>query len=424
MSGRSVAQSPTTTTAGGRARSGFRRDALTVAFYGSFVTWGWFLYGFSPAVPLIAAELGITRAVAGLHGTAMAVGTVATGFMAPWLARRYGRRIQSLVGGGFIVLGVALLLSGHSLAVSLPAVFLAAVGGNFTISAAQPALSVHHGVAGPAAVTEGNAMGAAFGLLAPLSVGASVAQGWGWRPAVAVVIVLAVATALLMLRLTSDGALGRGTTTRAADVEGAPAPASGRSTRSFSATFWFFWVALVCGVAIEFATTFWASDLLASRTHAPESLATASVSALVIGMCVCRFIVGPMAVHRPPERLLLLGYVVAGVGWAVFWLATVPWLAVAGLVIAGLGYGTHYPLSVSLVIRSSDGRPDQAQGRSSLGTGGAVALAPFVLGSLADHYGAHTAFLLVPGLILVGGTAVVLGLRSVRRDVVQEAALR
>ena len=400
----------------GRVRA-FPRDRVTVALYGSFVTWGWFLYAFSPAVPLIAAEQGISRGQAGLHGTAMAFGTVTTGMISAAFAARYGRRAQSLIGGGFIVAGVALLMSGGTLAVTLPAVFVAAIGGNLTISAAQPALSVHHGVAGPGAVTEANAMSAAFGLLAPLAVGASVAGGWGWRPAVALTMVLAVVTALLMMRLPADGALGRGTRTRPAAHDDAAAV----RTRGFSTAFWCFWVALVCGVAIEFSTTFWASDLLASRAGASPSVATASVSALVAGMCVSRFVVGPLAVRKAPEKLLLIGFATAGLGWLVFWLATNPVLAMAGLVLAGMGYGTHYPLAVSLALRSSDGRPDQAQGRTSLGVGGAVALSPFLLGALADEFGAHLAFLLVPVLIVVGGCAVALGLRSVRRALSEEA---
>ena len=33
-----------------------QRDRVTVALYSTFTTWGWFLYSFSPAIPLIAAE--------------------------------------------------------------------------------------------------------------------------------------------------------------------------------------------------------------------------------------------------------------------------------------------------------------------------------------------------------------------------------
>lgn len=405
------------------------RDRLTVAFYATFVTWGWYLYAFSPAVPLIAEEQGISRGVAGLHGTAMAFGTIATGLFSSRIAVRFGRKTQSLVGGATIVVGILMLVSGTTLAMTLPACFVISIGGGLTISAAQPGLSVHHGAAGPAAVTEANAMGATFGLLAPLALGASVGLGWGWRPAVAFVVVLAVAAGLLLVPLTATGGLGRGAALRrvlpAAPAETPARPrlgplssragGAGRSTR-FHPTFPLFLAAMICGVAIEFATTFWAPDLLLARTGAPASIATASVSALVIGMSVSRYVVGPLSMRKAPEKLLIVAYAIAGLGWLVFWLATSPWVAVAGLVLAGLGYGAHYPLAVSLVLRSSEGRPDQAQARASIGTGTAVAIAPFLLGSLADQFGAHAAFLLVPVLILAGGSAVALGLRVVHRN--------
>lgn len=390
------------------------RDRLTLTLYTPFITWGWFLYGFSPAVPLIAAEQGISRGQAGLHGTAMAVGTIASGLVSSPIALRFGRKVQALLGGGILVLGLAMLLTGSALPATLFACFVTAVGGNLTISAAQPALAVHQGRAGAAAVTEANAAGAGVGLLAPLALGLSVGAGWGWRPAVAFVAVLAVTAALLLVPIASTGALGRGLVNRAAVPQADVAEPAPVARRGFSRTFWLFWVALLCGVAIEFATTFWASDMLVQQTAAPASLAAASVSALVIGMAVSRVIVGPLSMRKAPEKLLMVGFAAAAAGWLLFWVATSPVLAMVGLVLAGLGYGTHYPLAVSLVMRASDGRPDLAQGRSSLGTGAAVAVSPFLLGSMADVWGAHTAFLLVPALLLVGGVAVALGYSSHR----------
>ncbi|MBX9245245.1 MFS transporter [Actinotalea ferrariae] len=389
------------------------RDRLTLTLYAPFITWGWFLYGFSPAVPLIADEQGITRGQAGLHGTAMACGTIAAGLVSSHVARRFGRKNQAILGGVVLCAGIVLLLTGATLPATLVACLVTAVGGNLMISAAQPALSVHNGAAGPAAVTEANAMGAMVGLLAPLALGAAVGSGLGWRPAVALVAVLAVAAALLLLPIKVDGAMGRGSVSRA--VATAADGSTTAPSRGFSGTFWFFWVAMLCGVAIEFATTFWASDLLAQRTDAPPALAAASISALVAGMTLSRLVVGPLSTRKAPEKILLVGFALAGAGWLLFWLATSPWLAVAGLVLAGLGYGTHYPLTISLTLRASDGRPDEAQARASVGTGAAVAVAPFLLGTLADSFGAHQAFLLVPVLIVIGGVAVALGLRSVHR---------
>ncbi len=174
------------------------RDRLTVALDVTFVTWGWFIYVFSPTVPLLAAEQHISRGVAGLHGTAMAVGTVATGLVSERVAFALGRKRQLFVAMAVMSLGVALLLVGPGLAATLSACALTAVGGNLMLAATQPALLGHHGPAGPAAVTEGNAYATAVGLLAPLALGLTVGAGFGWRPAVAVTVVAAaIATVLL-----------------------------------------------------------------------------------------------------------------------------------------------------------------------------------------------------------------------------------
>lgn len=391
----------------------FRRDRLTLTLDGAFVTWGWFLYAFTPTVPLIADEQGISFALAGLHGTAIAVGSVVSGFVTPWISGRWGRRIQSQAGTVVILLGVVALVTGTTLAATLPACFLLSLGGNLTITAAQPALVVHHGVAGPSAVTEANGMGSGVGLLAPLAVGMTVGLGWGWRPAVAATVVFAVAVRVAVATLRDEPALAR-----PAPVAHADRPADVRFPREL----WFFWASMVCGSAIEFSTTFWAADLLAGRTGASASLATAAVSGLIGGMTAARFVLGPLAARKAPEKLLMASYAVALVGWAGFWTATSPWVAVAGLVVAGLGYGALYPMSVSLVLRAAGHRPDKAQGIASLGVGLATGVAPFALGALADQVGTHPAFLVVAGLIVVGGCAVTAGLAAVRRRIRAEVA--
>jgi len=391
----------------------FRRDRLTLTLDGAFVTWGWFLYAFTPTVPLIADEQGISFALAGLHGTAMAVGSVVSGLVTPWISGRHGRRVQSLAGTVAILLGVVALVAGTALVATLPACFLLSLGGNLTITAAQPALVVHHGAAGPSAVTEANGIGSAVGLLAPLAVGLTVGLGWGWRPAVAATVVFAVGVAIAVAALRGEPALSR-----PAPVAHADRPPDVR----FPPELWFFWASMVCGSAIEFSTTFWAADLLAVRTNASTSLATAAVSGLIGGMTAARFVLGPLAARKAPEKLLMLSYAVALVGWAGFWTATSPWAAVVGLVVAGLGYGAMYPMSVALVLRAAGARPDKAQGIASLGVGLATGVAPFGLGALADQVGTHRAFVVVAGLVVVGGCAVTLGLGAVRRRVRAEVA--
>lgn len=391
-----------------------QRDRVTVALYSTFTTWGWFLYSFSPAIPLIAAEQGISRAQAGLHGTALAVGTAGSGFLTGYLNPRLGRRNVLRLGGGVLVAGLALLISGRTLAMTLPATLVIGMGGSLMISAAQPALAVHHHEASSAALTEANGVGALVGLLAPLALGLAVGLGLGWRPAVGATAVLVLVMVALVSRLPRVAALDPRRAVRPADPSGgaATAPATAPTPRrrvGFSAAFWYFMAAVVMAVAIENATTYWASDLLRTQTSMSAGLASAAVTALVAGMAVARFTLGPLSLRVSPESLLIGSFALAGVGWLIFWLSTAPALAMLGLVVAGLGYGAQYPIGVVLVLRASAGRPDAAQARSSFASGGALAVAPFLLGAAADALGTHTAFLLIPVLLLLGGLAVATG---------------
>ena len=81
----------------GAVRLKLARDQLTRAAYASFAFWGWFLYGFGPAVPLLRDEQRTSRAVAGLHGTALALGTVLSAAISVPLVRRFERR-GTLIG--------------------------------------------------------------------------------------------------------------------------------------------------------------------------------------------------------------------------------------------------------------------------------------------------------------------------------------
>jgi len=383
---------------------------MTVAFYATFVVWGWLLYSFNPSVPLLADELGVSAAQAGLHGTAMAVGAIIASFGTPWLVRSRGRRDAIIIASVLVMVGALGLAVAPALGWSLAAMVAASLGGNVSMSSAQAGLAVQHGSKASAAVTEGNGVGSSIGLLGPLAVGACVALGWGWRPAVAVTAVLALATAIVVARIPVGGAM----TPPQPDGPVAAAPAAApRSGTSPAARI--FVVALVAAVSIEFATTYWATGLVIEQTGAGPGIAAATTAGLVAGMSAIRFVVGPLSLRVAPFSLLAIAFLVAIGGWAILWTATSPTVAIVGLVVAGIGYGAQYPLSISLLLGTAPGRVDAMQARATLVGGLAIGISPFALGALSDAVGTHRAFLVVPAVALVGAVAAVLGGRASRR---------
>ena len=177
-------------------------------------------------------------------------------------------------------------------------------------------------------------------------------------------------------------------------------------------------------IAMEFATTYWATGLVLERTGAGPGIAAATTAGLVAGMSAIRFVVGPLSLRVAPVMLLAVAFVVAIGGWAILWTATTPTVAIVGLFVAGLGYGAQYPLSVALLLATAPGRTDATQARATLAGGLAIGVAPFALGALSDAVGTHRAFLVVPVVALLGAAAAVLGGRVARRHAIAAVDLQ
>ncbi len=401
-----------------------------MTLYGWFAVWGWLLYSFNPSVPLLARELGVSNAVAGLHGTAIAGGAILASALTPRLVTRFGRQATLVAAGPMVAVGTIALVTGRGIAWTLIGVLVLASGANVAVSSAQAGLAMHHGARSSASLTEAVGVGSTVGLFGPLAVGAGVAVGWGWRPAVAVTAVFALAAAVAIARLPARGPLARPVRREQAPLElgGAHLPASAptratrqpTSSRRLLGSSLFYLAALVAAVALETATTFWATDLLIEHAGAGPGVAAAAVAGLVAGMSAIRFVVGPLSLRIAPVHLLAVSFGVAVVGWSVLWTATTPSVAFAGLVLAGLGYGAQYPLAISLFLVTAPGATDRAQARATFAGGLAFGSAPFVLGALADAVGTHTAFLLVPVLAVLGAAAALAGSRSVRRELASQ----
>ncbi|MDO3683047.1 sugar MFS transporter [Micromonospora sp. C28ISP2-4] len=175
------------------------RDRITWLTYAQLGLWGFFLYGFGPVVPLLRDEQGTSAAVAGLHSTGIAVGALAGGALFAPVARRLGRGPAIWLGLAGVAAGVTALGLLHPLPATLAAVAVIATFGMMVVSGVSVVLTARHGPAAPAALTEANAACAGMGILAPLTIGATVDAGLGWRPLMAVEVGLIALVALAAL---------------------------------------------------------------------------------------------------------------------------------------------------------------------------------------------------------------------------------
>ncbi|MEU4478565.1 MFS transporter [Micromonospora sp. NPDC023966] len=384
------------------------RDRTTWLTYAQLGLWGFFLYGFGPVVPLLRDEQGTSAAVAGLHSTGIAVGALAGGALFAPAARRLGRGPAIWLGLAGLAAGVAALGLLRPLPATIAAVAVVATFGMMVISGVNVVLTAHHGRAAPAALSEANAACAGMGILAPLVIGATVDAGLGWRPMMAVEVGLITLVALAAV--TFRVRLPRAAPATAAAAAVRPILDTYRSSRTETVqdlgrrtvlprAYWIAWVLMAVTGSIEVCLSLWTADVL--RTHAGLSAggASAAVAAIVCGMFAGRLAGGRLALRWPPVPLLLAALTVSLAGFALFWSASVGWLAVTGLVVLGLGNALHYPLAISIALTVAGRAADKAAGWSSYSVGVGFGIAPVALGWVADGVGPHLAFLLLPAFI-------------------------
>jgi MFS family permease len=369
------------------------RDRVTWLVYAQLGAWAYFLYGFSPVVPLLRDEQHVSRGVASLHSVALAAGAVLAGAVSPHAARRLGRGNAMWLSMAGTVLGVGALCLARPIWLTVPSVLFAALFGTMLIAGVVATLGERHGAAGPAAIAEANAVACGTGAVAPLVVGATVSAGLTWRPAMAVLVVLVglVTAAALVFRVR---------------IPGGALPSEHSAGGRLPYGYWIAWLLLCFTGSVEVCLNLWSSDLLRTDTGVSSGAAATAVSGIIGGMAVGRVIGGRIALRVAAPRLLLAMLGLSAAGFALFWLSSAPAPAVAGLIVIGLGNGMHYPLGIAMALAVSGGRPDHAAARASYGLAVSFGLAPFALGAVADRIGPRLAFLLVPAFLVVAALLV------------------
>jgi fucose permease len=385
------------------AQAAFARDSATWMTYGLVGFFAFMETVLGPIMPFLRRELDLGYAAASLHFSAFALGAVLLGFFGDRIVGRWGRR-AALWGGAFgMAAGALLLILGQSAWGTVPATFAMGICGALLIVTSQAVLSDRHGEYSAVALTESNVIASACAIIAPLLVGASAASGLGWRAAL---VVPAVALVLLAARYFSQPL---DLPPNAAEND-APADAP-----TLPPLYWAFWVLVALGVASEWCVGYWGADFLADGTGLTRPAAATSLTAYFAAMLAGRVVSSRLARTLPPAILLAATLFLALFGFPLLWLSPGTLLALAGLFVTGLGIGGVYPLGVSAAIASAPGNTDAAAARLSVGGGGAILVAPFVLGTLADRVGISTAFGIVVPMLLAALVLALIAGRSGRQ---------
>ena len=367
-----------------------KRDSPTWAAYLLTSSYLWFVYGFSATQALIRDEQGTSRTISSLHAVAFSIGGIVAGLIAARLILALGRGKFLTIAVFGSATGILIYTVPGGTAVTLIGAFVASLFGSAIIVGASAFLFDYQKQAGPAAVTEANALAALGGILSPLAIGFGAVFFLGWRFGLWVLLI-GFAMSLLLMR-------------RSPHVFRVPIDEHIReaSRVQFPRRFWWALMTLFLLLSTEFTLTLWSADLLRERAGFEAGAAAASVAAVTGGIFIGRVLGSRFAEYFPVDRILTLVVLIAFGGWLVVWFSSAAVMMLLGLLITGIGAALFWPLGLSRVVMASGGQSDRASALSAVAGATAGGIGPFILGALADSTGVHTAFLVLPVTLLSG----------------------
>lgn len=386
------------------------RDRVTRIAYTQLALFAWLMYAFGATNALLRDDQGTSRTLSGLHSTSLAVSGILAGLIASSIVSRWGRgRVLRLASAGLVLGIVVYTWPATSYPLSMTGAFLCGFFGTLVVIAINAFLLDHQGAAGPATLTEANALASVSGLLGPLAVGIGAATIFGWRMGLVV-----VAFGFVLVEI------WRGRDVAAFGAAGAERHEEHRALPLPRRVYWSF-ALIMCFLGTEMSAVYWSADLLRERAGFGAAAAAAALAAVTGGMAVGRYAGSRLARSIPGERLLRLSVVIALIGFALMWVPTFGGIIILGMFVTGMGLGVQWPLGVSRAVHESGGMTDRAAALCSVFGSIAIAIAPFALGALADSIGFHAAFLLMPMLLV---TAMVILLVRPARTTVAAAQQR
>jgi fucose permease len=379
---------PHKTGGGSQPSEQFVRRRFTWAAYGLT---GYFAYletVLGPLMPFLRTEHGFSYTLASLHFSAFALGGVLVGLFGDRVVQCWGRRASLWGGGGGMAGGAMLLVVSPTILGTVAGAFAMGMLGTLLLITAQAVLADRHEEWSAVALTESNAAASASAILASLAVGVFATLGLGWRAA----LVLPIVVLVLLAAGFHGEPLGQPYTN---DLS------SDRTPRALPWRFWAYFGVLFLGVSVEWCVAYWGADFLENETGLGRSAAASALSLFFVGMLLGRVFGSRLARLLPGASLLRVTLCVALAGFPLFWLSEVPTWGLLGLFVVGLGIGSIYPLAISVGAAAAQGRTDEATARFALSGGGAILLAPFILGTLADLAGIGEAYVIVVPLLLM-----------------------
>lgn len=365
-----------------------RSDDLQVGIAMAMV--GFYVASMGSVLAILATEFGVAPQSLSWVGSTFGVGLVVVAALGR-LVLRPGAQVA--LAASALTLGIGALLV--AVAPSLVLVFVGAVLQGLGAAVMVLVAPVILAESADIRLTKVNAVASLVGVAAPVLLGVAAGLGIGGRlPLLILVPMLAwLLWLLLRQRPTASGPTGP-------TMPDTAPPATTPATRPRRRTALRRWLAVVMAVSVEFCYVVWGVSRLRDA-GLDTSLAAIVGIAFPVGMTAGRF-VGPWVIRRLPA--VLFGATVAVVGTLLVVVGSHWWLVAAGLVTAGVGVATLYPVTLSSLMATPRLNPAHGASLGALASGTAIVSAPVVLAAVASQVDLRWAFLVpIPLLLLLLG---------------------
>lgn len=359
-----------------------RADDLQVGI--ALASVGFYVSGMGAVLTGLAREFSVQPETLSWVGSTFGAGLLVIAATGRFVLRA-GPRPALAVSSVALALGALLAAFGPN----LEAVFLAAILQGLSASVMVLVAPVMLTESADIRLTRVNAASSLVGIAAPLFVGAAVNLGMPGRWALLTLVPLLAWLLILLLRHARPTTEPRAVATRTGND---PEPSADGADRPRPRVFAVVrrWLAVVMAVSVEFSFVVWGVTRLAA-TGVGTGLAAILGIAFPVGMATGR-LAGPWLIRRLPAVPFGAGVAAAG---TILVVAGQTWpFVTAGLVVAGLGVATMYPVTLARLMAVEDLAPQHGAAVGAAASGTAIVIAPVALAAIATVVDLRLAFLL------------------------------
>lgn len=334
---------------------------------------GFLMYGMGFCVPLLKHDLGISRAVASLHGIFFAIAIIGISFVIPRLIARYSPREVMLAGWIITIISLMAYSIGRSLWITVPAMGLAGIGATLFNNTNAVTLGQSSGMSTQIMLRQGG-ISTLSGAVAPSIISALIQNGISWQVTLGTLTLIGGAVALTILPQMPNR-------TPAAKPKG---------ERHWDKSLLILLILAFSAACLESATAAWALDLMISR-NVTLVLATLLVTVFSYGIGTSRLF---LSFTRNIGLYKMWGgaATLAFIGLVIIIATDSSSVTFVGLILASIGIGPLTSIGLVRAVLSPKGA-DEGLVANVVGAGLSIGLAPWVMGIASDSYGFSIAYI-------------------------------